>query len=146
MPFGMLPRAMALFASKEEKPVVRSSEPQPSFSGTFISPNVTVEGTITGSEPVHIEGSINGTIDLGGQLRIGTKARITAKVHAKNITVEGRVDGDISADERVELVASATVDGNIRAPKIVVAEGAKFRGSVDMGSTKPKEHAEAVKK
>ena len=48
--------------------------------------------------------------------------------------------GDVSADEKVELVASATVDGNIKAPKIVVAEGARFRGSVDMGSPKP--HAE----
>jgi cytoskeletal protein CcmA (bactofilin family) len=142
----MLPRAMALFATKDEKPAVRSSEPQPSFKGTFISHNITVEGTLTGSEPVLIEGSVKGSIDLGGELRVGTKARITAKVHAKNVTVEGRVDGDISADERVELVATAAVDGNIRAPKIVVAEGAKFRGSVDMGSTKPKEHAEAVKK
>jgi cytoskeletal protein CcmA (bactofilin family) len=142
----MLPRAMALFATKEEKPVVRSSEPQPSFKGTFISQNITVEGTLTGSEPVLIEGTVKGTIDLGGELRVGTKARITAKVHAKNVTVEGHVDGDISADERVELVATAAVDGNIKAPKIVVAEGAKFRGSVDMGSTKPKEHAEAVKK
>ena len=50
-------------------------------------------------------------------------------------SIEGKLNGDISADERVELVASATVDGNIKAPKIVVAEGAKFRGSVDMGST-----------
>jgi len=137
---------MALFATKDEKPAVRSSEPQPSFKGTFISQNITIEGTVTGSEPVLIEGSVKGTIDLGGELRVGTKARITAKVHAKNVTVEGRVDGDISADERVELVATAAVDGNIKAPKIVVAEGAKFRGSVDMGSTKPKEHAEAVKK
>src|SRR5256885_5637118 len=48
--------------------------------------------------------------------------------HAKNVTVEGRLNGDVSADDRVELIASATVDGNIKAPKIVVAEGAKFRG------------------
>ncbi|MEA2570965.1 MAG: hypothetical protein QOI24_2966 [Acidobacteriota bacterium] len=137
---------MALFASKDEKPATRSGDPQPSFHGTFISQNVTVEGTITGSELVFIEGSVKGKIDLGGDLRVGTKARITASVHAKNVTVEGRVDGDISADDRVELVATATVDGNIKAPKIIVAEGAKFRGSVDMGSAKPKEHHEAAKK
>ncbi|HEX8618629.1 MAG TPA: polymer-forming cytoskeletal protein, partial [Thermoanaerobaculia bacterium] len=73
----------------------------------------------------------------------GTKARIDATVHARNVTVEGRLTGDISADDRVELVASATVDGNIKAPKIVVAEGAKFRGNVDMGSRAPKEQADA---
>ena len=52
---------------------------------------------------------------------------------------KGKLNGDISADDRVELVASATVDGNIKAPKIIVAEGAKFRGSVDMGSRVPKD-------
>ena len=60
-------------------------------------------------------------------------------------TVEGKVNGDISADDRVELVASATVDGNIKAPKIVVAEGAKFRGNVDMGAARPRESADGAR-
>nr|MDQ3284074.1 polymer-forming cytoskeletal protein [Acidobacteriota bacterium] len=114
--------------------------------GTFIGPNVTIEGTITGSEPVAVEGTVRGNINLGSDLRIGTKARIEATVHARNVTVEGKLTGDVSADERVELVASASVDGNIRAPKIVVAEGAKFRGNVDMGSRVPKEEAAAPAK
>lgn len=113
--------------------------------GTFVGPNITIEGTITGTEPISIEGTIRGRIDLQSDLRVGTKARIEATVHARNVTVEGKLTGDISADERVELVASATVDGNIKAPKIVVAEGAKFRGSVDMGSRVPKEDAAATK-
>ena len=69
-----------------------------------------------------------------------------ATVHARNVTVEGKVTGDISADDRLELVLTATVDGNIRAPKIIVAEGAKFRGSVDMGSAKPSGEAAGAKK
>ena len=56
---------------------------------------------------------------------------------ASSVMVEGRLTGDVSADDRVELIASAVVDGNLKAPKIIVAEGAKFRGSVDMGSAKP---------
>ena len=129
---------MALFSSKEAPPPrTVSNEPQPSFHGTFLGPNVTVEGTVTGSEMVLIEGSVRGKINITSDLRVGTKARIEATVHAKNVTVEGKVTGDISADDRVELVTTATVDGNIKAPKIVVAEGAKFRGSVDMGSHKP---------
>jgi cytoskeletal protein CcmA (bactofilin family) len=113
---------------------------------TFFGPNVVVEGTITGNEPVLIEGTIRGEINLASDLRIGTQARIEAKVHAKNVTVEGKLTGDVTADDRVELVASATVDGNIKAPKIVVAEGARFRGSVDMGSARPKEEASAKAK
>lgn len=136
---------MALFSSKETTPQARGVEPQVSHNGTFFGPNVTIDGTVTGSEPVLIEGTIRGKINLSGELRIGTKARIEASVHAKNVTVEGKLTGDVSADDRVELVASATVDGNIKAPKIVVAEGARFRGSVDMGSAKPAA-AETAKK
>jgi len=135
---------MALFSKEAAppKPAVRSDMPAPAAGGTFIGPNVTIEGTITGSEPLVVEGTLRGKVNLGADLRAGSKARIEATVHARNVLVEGKLTGDISADERVELVASATVDGNIRAPKIIVAEGAKFRGSVDMGSKVPREGVE----
>lgn len=135
---------MALFSKDPvpaTRPDTRPNAPVPP-GGTFFGPNIHIEGTITGSEPVVIEGAVKGKIDLSGELRVGTKARVDANVHARNVTVEGKVTGDISADERVELIASATVEGNIKAPKIVVAEGAKFRGSVDMGSPRPKENAD----
>jgi cytoskeletal protein CcmA (bactofilin family) len=138
---------MALFSSKDQPPATRP-ETRPAASGpigsaTVIGGNISFEGTITGSEPVVVEGTVRGKIDLSADLRVGTKARVEATVHARNVVVEGRVTGDISADQRVELVPSATVDGNIRAPKIVVAEGAKFRGSVDMGSARPADSAPA---
>ncbi|HEV2722828.1 MAG TPA: polymer-forming cytoskeletal protein [Thermoanaerobaculia bacterium] len=140
----MLRARMALFSSKETatipaRPSPRPGEPQPVFNGTYFGPNVVIDGTVSGSEPVVVEGTIKGRINVTNDLRIGTKARIEATVHAKNVTVEGKLTGDVSADERVELVASATVDGNIKAPKIIVAEGARFRGAVDMGSARPKE-------
>ena len=118
------------------RPQPRGNDPQPAMSGTFVGPNVTIDGTISGNEAVLIEGTVRGKINLNNDLRIGTKARVEATVHAKNVTIEGRLNGDVSADDRVELIASATVDGNIKAPKIIVAEGAKFRGSVDMGKAK----------
>lgn len=131
---------MALFS--RENPPTKSHVPAelpslPEF--TYFGPNITIDGAVTGATAVLIEGTVRGKINLNADLRVGTKARIEATVHAKNVTVEGKLTGDISADEKVELVASATVDGNIKAPKIVVAEGARFRGSVDMGSPRPKE-------
>jgi len=141
---------MALFtketpAAAPPRPQIRSNDGQPvSFDGTFLGPKITIDGTVTGSEPVLIEGNVKGAINLSGDLRIGTQARVEAKVHARNVTVEGRLNGDVSADDRVELVAGSTVDGNIKAPKIVVAEGARFRGNVDMGAVKP-ESASAKK-
>jgi cytoskeletal protein CcmA (bactofilin family) len=138
---------MALF-SKEPTPAPRldTRGTTPAQTGpTFIGANVTIDGTLTGSEPIVVEGTVRGKIDLAADLRVGTKARIEATVHARNVTVEGKLTGDVSADDRVELVASATVDGNIKAPKIVVAEGAKFRGSVDMGSRVPKDEPAPAK-
>jgi cytoskeletal protein CcmA (bactofilin family) len=139
---------MALF-SKEPAPAPRPEMPRSTTAappgGTFIGPNITVEGTVSGSERVVVEGTVRGQINITADLLIGTKARVEAAVHARNVTVEGTVNGDISADDRVELVASATVDGNIKAPKIIVAEGAKFRGSVDMGSRVPKDEPAPAK-
>jgi cytoskeletal protein CcmA (bactofilin family) len=131
---------MALF-SKDQPPPVPKPPARPDApvapGGTFFGPNLVIDGTITGTEPVVIEGTVRGKINLQSDLRIGTQARIEATVHAKNVTVEGKISGDITADDRLELVVTATVDGNIKAPRIIVAEGAKFRGSVDMGSAKP---------
>ncbi|HEX7828963.1 MAG TPA: polymer-forming cytoskeletal protein [Thermoanaerobaculia bacterium] len=134
---------MALF-SKETTPapaVPRTNAPQPTGGSTFIGANITVDGTVTGSDPMVIEGTVRGKVNVSSDLRVGTKARVEADVHARNVTVEGKVTGNISADDRLELVATSMVEGNLKAPKIVVAEGAKFRGSVDMGAPRPKEEA-----
>lgn len=138
---------MALF-SKENAPAptpARTNASQQAGGSTFIGPNLTIDGTVTGSEPMMVEGTVRGKIDLGSDLRIGTKARIEAELHARNVMIEGRVTGDISADDRLELIATAVVEGNLKAPKIIVAEGAKFRGSVDMGAPRPKESADPAK-
>ena len=133
---------MALF-TKEKEPAAPPPRPQPRSDAsvapgtTYFGPDGVVDGTISGRESVVIEGTVRGKIQLSSDLRIGTAARVEATVHAASVMVEGRLTGDVSADDRVELIASAVVDGNLKAPKIIVAEGAKFRGSVDMGSTKP---------
>jgi cytoskeletal protein CcmA (bactofilin family) len=137
---------MALF-SKDSAPASappRREGLQAAPGTTFIGANITIEGTISGSEPVVVEGAVRGNVRLTGDLLIGTKGRIEATVHARNVTIEGKLTGDVSADERVELVATASVDGNIKAPKIVVAEGARFRGNVDMGSQRPRENADSA--
>ena len=144
---------MALF-TKDQTPTpprpqttpVVSVPTTPGTTSTFFGPNVLIDGTISGTEPVLIQGTVRGKINLSSDLQIGKNARVEASVHAKNVTVEGKVTGDISADDRLELVQSATVDGNIKAPRIIVAEGAKFRGSVDMGSQRPREDAAAKSK
>ena len=132
---------MALFSKETPppRPQTRGEGAATLPSVTYFGPDIVLEGKLTGNEPVAVEGTVRGSINLSADLVVGPRARVEATVHATTVVVEGQLTGDISADDRVELVASASVDGNIKAPKIVVAEGAKFRGSVDMGSAKPKE-------
>jgi cytoskeletal protein CcmA (bactofilin family) len=142
---------MALFSKDQPpaRPPIKIETPTgttTSFSGTYLGPDIVIDGTVSGSENVLIEGTVRGKINLGNDLQIGTRARVEANVHAKTVTIEGKLTGDVSADDRVELVMTSTVDGNIKAPKIIVAEGAKFRGSVDMGSPRPREHGETAMK
>ena len=131
---------MALFSKEPAPPRPQArADAAPPAGQSYIGPNLALEGKITGSEPLLVEGSVRGEINLNADLRIGPKARVEATVHARNVVIEGKLAGDVSADQRVELITTATVDGNIKAPKIVVAEGARFRGAVDMGSARPKD-------
>jgi cytoskeletal protein CcmA (bactofilin family) len=101
---------------------------------TFLGTKTTVDGTITGSEPVTINGTFQGHVILTSALRVGPHALVDATLNARSIVVEGEVIGDISADEHVQLVSTARVDGNIRTPRIEIEDGAYVRGMVDMGS------------
>jgi cytoskeletal protein CcmA (bactofilin family) len=130
---------MAIFAkdAPATPPPAKPSAPS-SGGGSVIGSKLVFEGRITGEQNLVIEGNVKGEIDLRADLRIGAGARIEATVHARNVLVEGTVTGDLSADSRIELVTTAVVEGNVRSPKVIVAEGAKFRGTVDMGSEKPR--------
>ncbi len=100
----------------------------------MIGPQTKITGEISGDEDVEIAGRLEGTINLGKTVLIAQGARVDAKVHAKTVIIAGQVKGDVSADERVELLPSASLEGNIKGPKIVISEGAHFRGNVDMSS------------
>ncbi|HVT44589.1 MAG TPA: polymer-forming cytoskeletal protein [Thermoanaerobaculia bacterium] len=131
---------MAIFA-KEQAPAPKPNIPKhdtDTGSPSILGRHLVFDGALSGSESLLIEGTVKGRIELGSDLRIGLGGRVEATVHAASVIIEGTLIGDVSADRKVELVARSSVDGNIRAPKIIVSEGATFRGSVDMGAEKPK--------
>jgi cytoskeletal protein CcmA (bactofilin family) len=131
---------MALFSKETQTPAPETrSETVTTGGASVLGPGISVEGRLTGTQTLIVEGHVKGEIHLTGDLRIAAAAMVEATVHAQNVIVEGTVAGDIAAGKKIELMASARVDGNIRAPKIVVSEGAKFRGAVDMGVERPKE-------
>jgi cytoskeletal protein CcmA (bactofilin family) len=93
---------------------------------------VKIYGELSGSEDLMMDGELEGTIQLpGGRLTIGPQARVRGDVAAKEVIVFGRLDGDIRATGRVDLRATALVQGNIYAASFAVEENAVFRGDVD---------------
>ncbi|MDR1989264.1 MAG: polymer-forming cytoskeletal protein [Acidobacteriaceae bacterium] len=98
-----------------------------------IGKSVVIKGELTGSEDLTIDGQVEGTIQLREHvLTIGANGRIKAQVFAKSVVVLGEVNGDITASEKVDIRDNGSVDGDIVSPRVAIAEGAHFRGSVDM--------------
>ena len=98
-----------------------------------IGKSVVIKGELNGSEDLTVEGSVEGKIELKQHvLTIGPNGRIKAEVFAKAVVVLGEVIGNITASEKVDIRDNGKVDGNIVAPRVAIAEGAHFRGSVDM--------------
>ena len=130
-------------------PVARPSSPAPekeraatpaqalSKPGTcLIAAKTVIKGEITGDEDVVVEGNVEGQIRITRDLRVGAQGVVKATVEAASIIVSGELVGDCLATSRVEIQSTGKLTGNIRAPKIVIAEGAMFRGNSDMSARK----------
>ena len=98
-----------------------------------IGKSVVIKGELNGSEDLTVEGHVEGKIELRDHvLTIGPNGKIRAQVFAKAVIVLGEVNGNITATERVDIRDGGSVDGDIVSPRVAIAEGAHFRGSVDM--------------
>jgi cytoskeletal protein CcmA (bactofilin family) len=98
-----------------------------------IGKSLEIKGELTGDENLTIEGKVEGKIVLHGHdVTIGPEGRVNAEIHARAVTVGGTVKGNITADDKVELASSGKMTGDIRAPRVVLADGARFKGSIDM--------------
>ncbi len=109
-----------------------------------IGKSVVIKGELNGSEDLTIEGQVEGKIELRQNvLTIGANARIKAQVFAKSVIILGEVTGNVSASEKVDIRDNGSVDGDIASPRVAIAEGAHFRGSIDMqrAGVKPGENA-----
>src|SRR5205085_4286678 len=98
-----------------------------------IGKSVVIKGELNGSEDLTIEGHVEGTIQLREHvLTIGPNGKIKAQVFAKIVIVLGEVTGNVTASEKVDIRDNGSVDGDIVSPRVAIAGGAHFRGSVDM--------------
>ena len=103
------------------------------MASTVIGSTIVIEGEISGEESLVIHGTVRGQIDLRERVEVAADGVVEATIAAPVITVYGTVAGDITADERAELRAECQVVGDVRAPRILIADGAAFKGRVDMG-------------
>jgi len=113
-----------------------------------IGKSIVIKGELTGSEDLTIEGQVEGTIQLRDHvLTIGPNGKIKAQIFAKSVIVLGEVNGNVTASEKVDIRDKGSVDGDIVSPRVAIAEGAHFRGSVDMqrktGAAQPQPQAQA---
>ena len=117
--------------------VVERSAPAPTSAvgqRATIGRSIAIRGDVTGDEDLVIQGRIEGSVNLKQHsVTVGPEGEVKASVLGRIVTVEGRVEGDIVGDEQVILRSSARVQGDITAPRVVLEDGARFRGGIDMG-------------
>jgi len=102
------------------------------MAGTVIGEGLVVEGDITGDEEIVINGTLRGRLTTTDAVTVGGTAVVGADITGASLSVAGQVTGDVSASERVDIQAGGRLVGDIRAARFTIADGASFKGNVDM--------------
>jgi cytoskeletal protein CcmA (bactofilin family) len=119
-----------VYAPKEARTV---DVPNTRSEVAHIGKSVVIKGELSGSEDLYLDGEVEGTIQLDKHsLTVGPNGRIRAHVHAREIIIHGKVDGNIRGIDRVELKRSAVLVGDIVTQRISIEDGAYFKGAVDV--------------
>jgi cytoskeletal protein CcmA (bactofilin family) len=103
---------------------------------TLIANGTRIEGRLTGKAEVVVEGEVEGEVALDGHLQIGTEGRVRGNLDVRSARIAGRLIGNVRGKEVVELTATGKLEGDMAAPRVKVAEGAFFRGNIEMGEEK----------
>jgi cytoskeletal protein CcmA (bactofilin family) len=101
--------------------------------GALIGQSLYVKGDLRGAEDLRIEGTVEGKIELPqNNVIVGKNGRVKADIYGRVISIEGEVQGNLEAEEQLILRQSSTTRGNIRAARVILEDGANFKGSIDM--------------
>ncbi len=116
---------------------------EPGASPAYLDRGTKISGKLQFEGPARIDGQVDGEID-GTAITIGESAVVTAQIRAESVVVCGKVKGEITASQRIEIRPTAKVTGNVTAPRLVVQEGAIFEGHCAMGSEPGHEERKAA--
>lgn len=106
-------------------------------NNTVVGPSILISGRLTGDEDLTVRGRVEGELTLSRTLIVEPSGVVKANVAVKNAIVSGVVVGNINATESVELTREGRMVGDIHAPRVIIVDGASFRGRVDMGDVEP---------
>ena len=116
------------------------------FSGggesTIIGPSILINGKLSGDEDLTVRGRVEGELSLTKTLIVEPSGVVKANVQVRNAIISGVVVGNISATESVELTREGRMVGDIHSPRVIIVDGASFRGRVDMGNAEPRPASE----
>ena len=102
------------------------------MANTVIGSSIVIDGEISGDEDLVVQGTVKGKISLKESLYVESSGVVEADIETQNVEVSGKVTGNINASDKVELKTDCRVIGDITAPRILIADGASFKGNVDM--------------
>ncbi|MDE2927786.1 MAG: polymer-forming cytoskeletal protein [Acidobacteriota bacterium] len=106
---------------------------------------IVIHGEVSGGQDLLVNGRIEGKVSLANQtLTVGREGRIKADMFAKLVSIEGSVEGTIQGEEKIVLRGTGSVRGNLIAPQVVLEEGCRFKGSIDMGDKNDDQESSAV--
>lgn len=102
------------------------------MANTIIGSTIVIDGEISGNEALVIQGRVKGRIALQESLYVDETGVVEANIETESVEISGAVTGNIAASERVELKTNGKMVGDIRSPRILIADGALFKGHIDM--------------
>jgi cytoskeletal protein CcmA (bactofilin family) len=133
-----MPQAAALepknlLTNKKGSDAIRPSDATAERATGWLGSSLQVKGEISGSEDLLIEGSVEGLIQLHDRkLTVGTTAKVTADINARDVVVYGYVKGDVRATGKIEIRKDGSMIGNLTTAQILIEDGADFRGSIEI--------------
>jgi cytoskeletal protein CcmA (bactofilin family) len=102
------------------------------MAGSVVGAGLIIEGEFTSDEPVLVEGTVRGTLTTAEDVSIAGDGVVEADLQALSVSVAGQLTGNVSASSRVDIQAGGRLIGDVKANRLTIADGASFRGNVDM--------------
>ncbi len=102
------------------------------MADTIIGSNITIEGDITGDDSLIIEGIVRGTVAVKSDVTVTQDGHVEADVDSQSIEIAGSVQGNVNAVDKIDIKAGGRLVGDVKAPRVLIADGAAFKGNINM--------------